>query len=405
MQTITVTTERAAHGGKAFGKMGNKPVFVAGALPGEKVRARVIKQGKVLEAVLESVIKPSADRIAGRCEPSDIAIADMQHAKYAAQLALKEAVVRDQFWRVGKFESIPLAPIRPNPTPWQYRRETVLSPTKDGRLGYWSPSAQAVVPARACAVLTPALQVVLNMIDFELEDLIKLRVRVGNDGEGQLVFAMRDAEPPQISADIPVSVALVMPDGVSATLFGDPFLDQTIDGHDFRVGAGCHFQPSLASAELLSDAVIELARLTGSERVLDCFSGVGMLTRRLAANSAEVIGIERNPDAIEDAAVNLDDTDNVALYDAWAENALPAIDMPADLIVLDSDGNKLTDDLGNGLMARQPKRIVYSSPNLASAAQDARIFASYDYRLEAVQAIDMLPQTHQVHTVTAWRRK
>ena len=404
METVTVTLDKMAHGGKALGSIGNKSIFVAGALPGEKVRAQIFKQGRVLDASLVEVVHASPDRIPPRCQPSDIMLADFQHVSHAAQLRYKAEIVRDQFKRLGKLQDVPLGEIRPNPNPWQYRRDTILSPTPDGGPGYWSRMAGKVVPAQACAVLTPTLQSIVDDIDLDLTDLIKLIVRVGSDGSGQLVFAMEDAEPPEISADFPISVALVMPDGIAATLIGDPFVDQFIKGFNFRVGAGSHFQPSLEGAELLIDSVLELAELTGSERVIDCFCGVGVLTRSLAENSAEVIGIERNEAAVEDFAVNLDDLDNVAVYNDWAEDALPALDLDADLIVLDTDGYTLPDDVGNALLVKRPSRIIYSSPNLSSAAKDAEKLSGAGYKLAKLQAVDTLPQTHQIHTVGLWTR-
>ncbi len=409
METITLTLDKIAHGGKALGKIGKKTIFVAGALPGEKVRARVIKQGRVLEAVVVDILKPAPERVAARCQPSDIAIADFQHVTYAAQLQLKTTVVRDHFERIAKLERVPLAEIRPNPNPWHYRVATTLSPTPQGdQLGYFSHKAGQVVPAEACAVLHPTLQAIVDDIDFDLDGLIKLMVRVGSDGAGQLVFAMRDAEPPQISADFPVSVALVMPDGVSATLFGDPFLDQQIAGHSFRVGAGSPFQPSIAGAESLLTTILDMAQDGSHTNIIDCFSGVGLLTNQLsqlAANNAPqgaVIGIEKNPDAIEDAIVNLEATENVALYNDWLEDALPAIDMQPDLIVLDCDGYTLSDDIGNSLLAKQAPRIIYSNPSLSAAAQDAAKLAGSGYKLARLEAIETLPQTHQIHTVAMW---
>ena len=217
-----------------------------------------------------------------------------------------------------------------------------------------------------------------------------------------LVFAMRDAEPPQISADFPVSVSLVMPDGVAATLFGDPFLDQQINGHSFRVGAGSYFHPAIAGAEMLVETIVEMAKMGGCEQVIECFSGVGVVTKGLSAIASKIIGIEKNPDAVEDAIINLEETDNVTLYNDWAEDALPAIKMAPDLVMLDTDGNTLSNELGNALMTNKPPHIIYSGPNLTSAAKDARWLDVYGYRLVALEAIDTLPQTHQIHTVGLW---
>ena len=93
METVTVTLDKMAHGGKALGSIGKKSIFVAGALPGEKVRAQVFKQGRVLDASLVEVVHRSPDRIPARCQPSDIMIADFQHVSHAAQLRYKAEIV------------------------------------------------------------------------------------------------------------------------------------------------------------------------------------------------------------------------------------------------------------------------------------------------------------------------
>ncbi len=248
------------------------------------------------------------------------------------------------------------------------------------------------------------LHLVLDLLDLDLSDMIKLTARVGHDGAGQLVFAMRDAEPPDVVTDLAVSIALVMPDGVGATLIGDPAVTQQIKGEYFRVSAGSYFHPSAAGATQLIDTVLNLAQLNGSETIIDCFAGVGVLSRFLAQDAAELIAIERNPDAVEDFATNLGDLDNVAIYNDWAEEALAAIEQSADLYLLDTDGNQLAEDIGNALLLRQPRRILYSSPNLAAAAQDAQKLAAVGYNLVTLHAIDTQPQTHQIHTIGLWQK-
>ena len=400
-----VKLTRMAHGAKAIGKLDGRTVFVAGGLPNETVRVEVVREkGRTAEAKIVEVIKAARERIEPRCEPADIPIADFQHINYKAQLRFKEQIVVDQLERVGKLKGVSAEPIMPHPQPWGYRMATTLSKTPDDRLGYWSRSKRRVVPAQACAVLHPTLRDAMRDIDLELTDLIKLHVRVGSDDAVQLAFEMRDAEPPTVEIDFPVSVALVMPDGVAATLIGDPFLFQTINGRNFRVSPGSPFQVSPDGAEMLTTAIADLAMLYGDELVFDCFSGVGVTTDTLATYAEEVIGIEVNADAVEDAAVNLDHTDNVALYNDWLETALPAIGRTADILVLDCDENGLSNEAGFAVVNHGARRIVYSNPNISTAARDARNLAGAGYELVRVRPIDTLPQTFQIHTVSMWRK-
>lgn len=145
-----------------------------------------------------------------------------------------------------------------------------------------------------------------------------------------------------------------------ATLIGDPFLTQTVKERVFRVSAGSFFHPSATGAELLVDTVLAMANLQGSETVIECFSGVGLLTSFLADGAADVIGIEKNADSIEDAATNLDETDNVALYNAWVEDVLPQLDVSADLLVIDVGTDGITNEAVAKIVALDVPRLIVS---------------------------------------------
>lgn len=402
----TLRLTKMAHGAKAIAKDKNQTVFVAGGLPNETVRARIVSEkGRTAEAEIIEILSAARERVEPRCQPADIPIADFQHINYKAQLRFKEQIVIDQLQRVGKLKNISADPIVPHPQQWGYRMATTLSKTTDNKLGYWSRSQRKLVPAPSCPVLHPTLRNVLTDIDLELEELIKLHVRVDSEDNILLAFEMRDAEPPTIEIDFPVSVALVMPDGVAATLIGDPFQIQRIAGHNYRVSPGSHFHVSPDSAEMVATAVSDLTMLYGDELVIDCYSGVGVLTNALSIFAREVIGVEVNADAIEDAAVNLDHTDNVSLYNDWVENALPNIGRTADILVLDCDENGLSNDAGFAVVNHGARRIVYSSPNISTMARDARNLVGAGYEMVKIRPIDTLPQTFQIHTVSLWRKR
>ncbi len=404
--TLTLRLTKMAHGAKAIAKSNNQTIFVAGGLPNETVRARITSErGRMAEAEIVEILKPARERVEPRCQPADIPIADFQHINYKTQLLYKEQIVVDQLQRVGKMTNISADPIVPHRQTWGYRMMTTLSKTTDNKLGYWSRSQRKVVPAPTCPVLHPLLKNVLKDIDLELEDLIKLHVRVDSEDNLLLAFEMRDAEPPTIEIDFPVSVALVMPDGVAATLIGDPYQVQRIAGHDYRISAGSHFHVSTDSAEMIATAVSDLTMLYGDELVIDCFSGVGVLTNALSIFAKEVIGVEVNADAIEDAAFNLEHTDNVSLYNDWVETALPNIGRTADILVLDCDENGLSNEAGFEIVNHGAPRIIYSNPNISTMARDARNLEGAGYEMVRIRPIDTLPQTFQIHTVSVWRKK
>lgn len=397
---VTLKIEKLVDGGRGMGRdRRNRPIFVPNTISDEKIKARITKQTKqYTEAELVDILKRSPDRIEARCTHLG-GDCTLQHITYEAQLRYKQEIVRDQFRRLKK---VPIRPIKPHLRPWRYRIDTTLSPTKDGKLGYWSAQDRKIVALERCHLLHPRLQELLSDFDLSLPELRKVTLRVGNDGEVLIALEVKDVEPPAIESDFPVSVAIVFPDGVSATLIGDPFLIQQVKGRDFRVSAGSYFWSSWAGAEMAVEAVLEVANLHGHETIVECFSGVGTLTAFLADQAKQVIGIEKNPDAIEDAAINLDATENVALYNDWVENVLQIESFDADLFVLDCDPSGLSEELLDMLTYYEPPRLIISNPNLSTAARDARALSQAGFRLTSLQPLDLRPQTHHVHTVSHW---
>jgi 23S rRNA (uracil1939-C5)-methyltransferase len=153
----------------------------------------------------------------------------------------------------------------------------------------------------------------------------------------------------------------------------------------------------------LIDVVWQTTNFDGSEAVVDAYSGVGLLTAFLATRADAVVGIEINEDAIDDAAVNLEETDNVTLIMDSAETILPTLP-EADVLVLDPPFEGISAEALRAILAYAPRRIIYSSANLGAFARDAFNLNKAGYRLIDIQPIDMQPQTYQVHTVSAWRK-
>jgi 23S rRNA (uracil1939-C5)-methyltransferase len=317
---------------------------------------------------------------------------------------LKTQIIRDQLTRIGRLTDPPVAPVWANPEMWDYSVEMTLYPAPEGGVGYWSPALAAVTPIETCHLVRPSLRDLLQDVDLELPGLRKLQLRVGDDEALLMALAVDGVEAPELAADFPVSAALILPDETAVNLIGDNFTVQAVKGRDFQTTAGCFFYPSPAATGLLIEALLDFAQLGGQETVLELFSGVGTLTAFLAQAAGQVIGVEINPDAVADAAVNLDDLDNVALFESAAEEALLAITDPVDLLVVDPPQTGLSRELTQMIVEMAPPRLIYVSGDVATLARDGRQLTTGGYRLTAVQPIDMTPHTYQTLTVSLWER-
>ena len=408
MQALTLTLTDMANGGDALGRdEGGRVIFVPFAIPGEQVRVEIVEdkerfaRGRLLE-----VLRSSDERVAPQCPHfGACGICHWAHIDYRAQLAYKQAIVGDQLARIGKLEDVDVRPTVVNTETYYYRTDVSFSPTPDGGLGFWSRYRGEVIAIDACYIMRARLLELYQDLDFSLPGLRRLTLRLGDDGALLLALETEGVEAPQLETDFPVSAALVLPDRSAANLVGDNFVVKAIKERDFRVSAGSFFYPSPTATEALVDALLKLADLQGVETVLEAYSGVGTLTAFLAPRVAELIAIEASPDAVADAIVNLQETENVTLYESTVEDVLSELKLVIDLLVVDPPAEGLSRRAVTQIKTIAPQRLIYVSSDVATLARDGRQLNQAGYAPRVVQPIDMEPQTSHVLTVSLWSRE
>jgi 23S rRNA (uracil1939-C5)-methyltransferase len=408
METITVDLKKMAHGGSAMGRAKRgRTVFVPLTIPGEKVRVQIrSEKKKFAQGELLKVLQASPERVTSRCRHFGVCGGcHFQHMSYAAQLTAKEEVVRDQLARLGGFKQANVQPVLPNPQPWEYRVEMVLSPAGNGRLGYWSPLKKEVIPIEECPITHPALLTLLQDVELDLLGLRKLSLRIGDDEALLAAIEVDGVEPPQLEADFPISVAIVLPDKTAASLVGDNYSVQRVNGRDFRISPGVTMAASPAGMGLVVETVLRYAALSGQETVIELYSGAGTLTAFLAAQAGDLLAVERNVDAVADLAVNLHDFDSVAVYEGEVETILSLLPPAAHLLVAHPEASGLSRKAISAIVKAKPERIITVSSDVATLARDGRSLSQQGYNLVEVQPIDMLPQTFHIETVSLWTRK
>ena len=152
------------------------------------------------------------------------------------------------------------------------------------------------------------------------------------------------------------------------------------------------------------------AKLTGNELVYDLYTGTGTIANFVAHQARQVIGIEYVPEAIEDAKVNaqINKLDNTLFYagdmkDILNQEFIEKHGRP-DVIITDPPRAGMHTDVINTILFAAPQRIVYVSCNPATQARDLQLLDT-DYRVVAVQPVDMFPQTHHVENVVLLERR
>jgi 23S rRNA (uracil1939-C5)-methyltransferase len=202
-------------------------------------------------------------------------------------------------------------------------------------------------------------------------------------------------------------------DGHTRLLRGPGAIEEEIevlgDRLRFRISPEAFFQTNTEMAEVLYGAAVEMAGLTGRERVFDLYCGIGTIAIALALSAGEVWGIEVVEQAIEDAAANarLNGVDNARFMPGDVRTSMrPLVEEAGrpDVVVVDPPRAGLSQKIVRRILETEPRRIVYVSCNPTTLAPNARQIADGGYALNVVRPVDMFPQTPHIEAVALLER-
>ncbi|MBW6465492.1 MAG: class I SAM-dependent RNA methyltransferase [Brevefilum sp.] len=408
-ETFTIKMEKMVAGGDCLGRLPDgRAIFVPFVLPGETVRVNVVDEKKRYARGLPvEVIESASERIIPRCiHFTECGGCQYQHLDYAKQLALKVDLLRDQFQRIANIENPPLQPIVPSPTPWHYRNHVQFHLGQAGELGYIHTDGEHLLIIEECHLPQPEINALWPQLDLGPESGV-YRLGIRQDSYDNLMLIMEGDDPkaPDFSEDIPVSAVYTPPDARLTVLAGEDHLVYTLHGRHFQVSARSFFQVNTAMAEKMIAFLLENLNLSPTTHTLELYAGVGLFSAFLAPKVNHLTAVESSGSACHDFAVNLDEFDNVDLYEAQAEEVLPTLDTPIDLLVMDPPRSGLAPAVHDALAKLQPAQIAYISCDPATLARDVKRILGNGYHLQSVTPFDLFPHTGHVETVVLMSRK
>jgi 23S rRNA (uracil1939-C5)-methyltransferase len=406
MEGIEVELTGMIYGGDAIGRLPDgRAVFVPFALPGERVRVKLVeeKRGHARAELLE-VLRPAEGRVEPRCRHYGVCGGcHYQHMDYGHQLETKINILRDQFLRIAGIKDLPIEAMVPSPSPWNYRNTVQFHLTPEGKLGYQAASSHQVIAISECHLPEAILNETWPVLDFEaIPGLERLELRTGAEEDLLLTLESNDPTPPELLVELPLSVVYLGPGGVTV-LAGDDATVMEVLGRPLRVSAGAFFQVNTAQAGAMVDYLLANLVLSLDTVLLDVYCGVGLFSAFLAPKVARCIGIEIEPSACEDFAANLDDYENVELYEGLAEEILPKLKVQPKVIVVDPPRSGLDRKALDAIMVMKPEMLAYVSCDPATLARDAGRILAGGYILEKVAPFDLFPQTYHIESISIFK--
>ncbi|WP_019155244.1 23S rRNA (uracil(1939)-C(5))-methyltransferase RlmD [Robertmurraya massiliosenegalensis] len=442
-QTFPLTIKRLGINGEGVGYFKRQVVFVPGALPGEEVVVEATKvQPKFAEGRIKKIRKKSPYRVQPPCPVyEECGGCQLQHLRYDQQLKEKRDIVIQSLERHTK---LPVAQLDIRDTigmddPWNYRNKSQFQVgSRDGQIlaGLYGINSHKLVNIQQCVVQHPLTNKATEAVKRILQDLNipiyneqtrkgmvrTIVARVGiQTGELQIVLITAQKNLPQkevlvqkIKQAVPEVKSIVQNvNGQktslifgedSVTLEGADFIQETLGDLQFELSARTFFQLNPEQTIRLYNEVKDAAKLTGSEKVVDAYCGVGTIGLWIADKAGEIRGMDIIRESIEDAKKNAErhNIKHAQYVVGKAEEVMPKWVKEGwrpDVVIVDPPRTGLDQQLLKTILQVKPKKVVYVSCNPSTLAKDMAILAP-KYKVEYMQPVDMFPQTAHVECIS-----
>lgn len=443
-QEFEIKIESLVYGGKGIGQIDGYKVFVPDTVPGDsalvQLRKRKTKYG---EAKVLQILEPSPQRVVARCKHFDTCGGcKWQFLSYEDQLATKEQQVRDALERLAELPGELVQSIVPCAEPWLYRNKMEVSfgPTPDDApgesfVGFYPPGYHyEVFNLEECFLQSKRMpEIVAKVRDWANANgiphyhsrnnegmLRNLIIREGkNTGECMLIlvtspgFEHADSFTAEFADECSSLYHLTIDQekGRRTQIHETHLAGKVVLTEELRLENGqrlafdikpqAFFQTNTHQAEVLYSKTIEAAGLTGEEILFDLYCGTGTIGLFCAHAAKQVIGVEINEFAVENARANAlkNGISNIDFHLGSVDKVLEERSERPDVIIVDPPRAGLGETVVEQVVNFGAPRIVYVSCNPTTMARDLKQLDSLGYAVQQITPVDMFPQTHHIECI------
>jgi 23S rRNA (uracil1939-C5)-methyltransferase len=448
---LELEIENLAFGGRGIAKLDGFVVFVEGAVPGDFVRAKIVKRKKQFaEAVVIEILRPSQKRIDPECKYfGTCGGCRWQSLDYKDQLEYKTSQVKEAFKHIGLIDSVEVLDALGSPQIFRYRNKMEFSFTDSGWLTPEQLEDKNIIKGSGVGLHVPGvfskiIDIDKCLIQPEQGDIILDTVRKfmlssehkvydGRKHEGFWRFLMIRHSVAENSFMVNIVTGYENRDEIEALgeelkkncpyvtsflnnvsskkasisqgdyellIFGDNQITEKIGDHSFSISANSFFQTNTKGAEQLYNVVKEFADLKGDEYVADLYTGTGSIAIHLSGYANEIFGVEIVEEAIKDARKNceVNNITNCSFSAGDLKDVIQDMNRRPDVLVCDPPRAGMHKTVVEKILELAPEKIVYVSCNPATMARDISMFKE-KYDPVRVQPVDMFPHTYHIEAV------
>ena len=437
--------------GEGIAKIDNKyPIFIVGALKGEKVKVRIVKVNKNFAyGKLMEVLEPSEERVNPPCAIyKRCGGCKLQHASYKAQLDFKWDRVKDCVSKIGKLDPTIVKYPLGMENPWRYRNKVQLPIgliNGEVKIGFFAPRSHDIIDMESCLIQDEIGDKVVKLtrewiekfnirpynVDGEYDEkgiVRHIMIRRGfTTNEVMIVLVTNGEKLPHKEEFVDLMVKNIP--GIksviqninskktnvilgleSKTLWGEDTISDYIGDFRFNISPLSFFQVNPIQTEVLYGKALEYANLTGNEEVFDAYCGTGTITLFLSQKAKKVYGVEIIPQAIDNAWINAKENkvENVEFFVGESEVVIPDLinkGVKADVVVVDPPRKGCDKKLLDAITNIDAKKIVYVSCDPSTLGRDLQVLEENGYKTLEVQPVDMFPNTAHIENVALLIKK
>ena len=452
---LELTVESLAFGGKGVAHLNGYVIFIKGALPDQKVLARLTKRRNGYgEAKTLKILKETPSYITSKCDHfPTCGGCSFQNFDYNAQIEQKKAQVIDIFRRIGHMDKPKLHPVVPAEEIFHYRNKMEFSFSNrrwvlpeeeenaeaDFALGLHIPGRfDKILDISTCWIQKPVANEILNTVrnvaqktglaPYDIREhsgyLRHLIIRLGERTDEVMVNIVTSKEERELLEPIVEGIKKVHPSvtsivnnitrrraGVSygeweVLLHGRPTITERLGDFTFEISANSFFQTNSVQGEKLYKIARDFAEFRGDEILYDLYCGTGSTSIFMAQQVKQVYGFEVVPPAVEDAVRNAVSNGiiNCRFFPAnldkfFRKSSILSEIEPPDIVLLYPPRAGMHPKLVNDVVDMSPEKIVYISCNPSTQARDVALLSEKGFKLKNLAMVDMFPHTPHIETV------
>ena len=433
--------------GDGVAKIDAYPLFVNGAIPGDKITVRPTKLNKTYGfGKMIKLLKPSPQRRNPPCRVfSKCGGCNLMHQNYEGQLKFKSDFVLSNILKFGSYnpDEFEFEGIIKGDNEFFYRNKAQFPVRKSGKnivCGFYEPKSHSVIDCEMCHIQNDVINKAVSIaLDFARKNNISAYDEEKHKGTLRHIYARYSEENSELMLVLVTNsenkiknadslAQLLLPLGLKSlvqnintkktnvilgekniTLWGNDHILMQTDELFFKVSPHSFFQVNTTQMKKLYNKAIEYASLSGKETVFDLYCGVGSISLYMAKRAKKVIGVEIVPPAIDNAKENakINSISNAEFYCGDCTKVVDELiskGEKADVVVVDPPRKGCDEKLLSLINTISPEKIVYVSCNSATLGRDLKVLKEFGYTLQKACAVDLFPQSNHCEAVVQLRK-